>query len=36
MEEINDKAKRLASYVKIGILKPEEVSEFVKKSEDLD
>jgi len=35
-EEINDKAKRLASYVKIGILKPEEVSEFVKKSEDLD
>jgi len=34
-EEINDKAKRLYMYTKYGILKPEEVNAFVKKSEQI-
>ncbi len=34
-EEINDKAKRLYMYTKYGILKPEEVNAFAKKSEQI-
>jgi ribulose bisphosphate carboxylase small subunit len=34
-EEPNEKANRISTYIKDGVIKPEEVSEFVRKSEGL-